>query len=203
MHMPMNVMLVAVVSLMSIVIVSIRQSVFNFGHRLDATGLPKLDQIVLWYFHAYDLRFLSIRIKSVTLLEVGKTLALFFILAVLACANSVYLGLIIALVVSSIFLATYWLPRAEQFSEWPSAKALLEPENYSELLLIIGLLVGFLFVLPKGTSPLNGTVILLLIARFSGQLRSLGRQLRNITRWRAYILRNVGEQLQKQPSKTV
>ena len=194
---PINVALVFAVSVLSVFVLVFRNSVFATGHRLDAACLPLLDQFSLKFLHGYDLKIPRLRAKSVTVLEIGKTVALFAVLVAIACTNSIYLGAIVAIIVLAIFLATNMLPRADQLNGWPRAKTLFEPDNYCELILIIGLLVGFLFVLPKGTSLLSGAVILLVVARFSGPLKLLGRRLRHISRWRSVVVHNAVELVQK------
>lgn len=199
---PINALAIAIVTTLSILSVAFKSLVVSTGHRLDLACLPYLDQRVLSYIHGYDLRLRGIRWKSVAFLDIFHCLAIFAALAIVACVSSYAVGLILVLSVLVTLILALTLPNPGAYNSWPHFKAILEPENYSELVLITGLLLGFLFVLPKGNGLLSGTVILLLVTRFSGHLRTLARKARILYDVRIWVIQSRNaEQLRKAGKK--
>jgi hypothetical protein len=174
---PAQAALISMVVLFSIISVAFRSGVLNKGKVLDARALPLLDHVVLARMHGFDMRLDGIRAKSVVILGALKNVALYVALAAMATANSPFLGLLICAVVLLVAAMTLRDWDTGMFARWPHIKPLLDAENLAEIILVIGLLIGFLLILPRGEAVLGGAIVLLVIARFSGQLKALAKQL--------------------------
>jgi hypothetical protein len=177
-----NTLLVAGVVLLSIVSVIFRSAVLNAGKRLDARALPLLDHAVLARLHHYDLRVPRIRAKSVAVLGAMKNVSLYVALAALASINSLWLAMLLLMIVVLVCLMCLRDWNTGHLAAWPHLALLLDPENLAEIILIMGLLLGFLVILPKGGVLLSGTVVILVIARFSGQIKALAKELNYVRR---------------------
>lgn len=188
MTIPAEVPIVAAVIALSVAMVSFKSATLAFGHRLDAACMPRLDQFVLHHVHGNDLSLQNIRMKSMTVLTILKTTTLFIVLAAIASLNSTALALMILAAVAIVAALAYLFPRPSVLLNWPHIQPITNSDNYAELILVAALLIGFLFVLPKDASIIGGTILILLVARFSSQLKVLAKSIRNLTHWRRWII---------------
>ncbi len=184
---PLTVVLLAAVVTFSIAMVVFKSTALTIGKRLDKDCLPQLDGWVLRKLHRYDLSIKNIRRRAILILEAFKIVALFLALTALGCLHSIALGLAFLLSMLVIAGIAYLMPNPHFLDRWPKLKSITDSDNYAELIFDFALIIGFLVILPKGDSGLSGIMILLLGARFSGQLKTLAKTVRAFHNWRSWI----------------
>jgi hypothetical protein len=185
---PITYLLVAAVTILSILLVSFKSIMISASRRLDARCIHVFDGIVIHHLYRWDLSVGTIRSKSLSLHAALKIIVLFTLLSTIAAFSSLVFPAIVFLVILATGVLAYRFPTPAAFQNRPHLQPLLLPENYGELILIFGLLVGFLFVAPDRSSLLGSVAVLLLIARFSGQLRVLAKTLARLSTWRKVVI---------------
>jgi hypothetical protein len=166
--------LAAVVIVLGIVIVAFRSAFSHYSLVLDGKALPRLDQLTLLHINRGDLSISTLHSKSRALFDCAKASLLWLLLTLLCLAVAPALGLVLvvlfaAAVLLSVFLVKPVTPGAPV--TWKST-LLTQPDNFVEIVLVAGLIIGFLLVTPQG-GLISGTLMILMIARFGSALRTL------------------------------
>jgi hypothetical protein len=183
-----NHLLVATITLLSVLLISFKSMMLSTSRRLDSRCIHVFDSFILHHVHNWDLTLTSIRAKALSAQSTLKALSMFVMLAIVASINSfVFPGIILIVLLVTAVLA-YNVTSPAFFESWPHVKPIFEPENYSELFLIFGLLIGFLLVVPDRGSLLGSVIVVLLVARFSGQLRVFAKNVARLSKWRQAAL---------------
>ncbi len=177
-------LLIVAITIISVLMIVFKSIVVATSRRLDSNCILFFDGIVLRKIHKWDLSLGTIRAKSLGIHAIMKSVMLFVILAAIAAINSFVFPAIICTVLIVSSLLAYGYPAPAIFQSLPHVKQIFAPENYSELMLIIGLLIGFVLTLQNQTSTLGSVIVLMLVARFSGQLRILTKTLSKLSLWK-------------------
>jgi hypothetical protein len=179
-----QVWLSALVIILGVLIILFRSLFTHFSQRLDIKALPRIDQLVLVRLNRGDLSIMGLRIKSRAALECAKGLLLMVLLIVLCAVVARPLAVILSVVVVMTVIVSAAVGRhpVEHGLTSPWAKMRSQPDNYIEILMMTGLIIGFLLITQQG-GLISGTVLILMIARFSGALRNASVHLINLIRW--------------------
>jgi hypothetical protein len=176
--------LAAIVIILGVLIILFR-SIFNhYSQGQDLKALPKIDQLTLLHLNRGDLGVMHLRAKSRALLECAKGTLLMLILIALCAIAARPLAFILAALLILTLAISLLVGRKPLVSPAASfiSKLRSQPDHYVEILLMAGLIVGFLLITQKG-GLISGTVLILMIARFSGALRTIATNLINLVRW--------------------
>jgi hypothetical protein len=179
-----QIWLAGLVIILGVLVILFRSLFTHYSQRLDAKVLPRIDQLVLLHLNRGDLAVMGLRVKSRAALECAKGLLLMVLLIVLCAAVARPLAVILAVVVLLTIAVSAAVGRhpVEHGLTSPWAKMRTQPDNYIEILMMAGLILGFLLITQKG-GLISGTVLILMIARFSGALRNASVHLINLIRW--------------------
>ncbi len=179
-----SALLVAFVILLGILSVAFKTTVTTLSSNLDRAAFPWLDKIVLAYVNKFDLTRPRLRSKSRAILEFLKVLLLFFVLCAICASFSLALSLCVALIfmVTALLAVYFGSHQAKSTTSWWMQKSVSNPDNYSEVILISGLILAFFFVVEKG-GLLDGTILILVIARFGSTLRIAAANLMLLAKW--------------------
>jgi hypothetical protein len=148
----------------------------NLSRALDRRALPPLQAWVLRYVNRYDLSFMNTQRNALNILTGLKSLAVFLCLVTVALLSfpvfaAVLLGVLSAVVALSL--------NAAKFPAYPVAKSFFarlrtHPEYYAEVLVIAGLILAFMAIASKN-SFVSGTVFILIVSRFSNEIKVIAR----------------------------
>ncbi len=179
-----QVWLAALVIFLGMLIILFRSLFTHFSQRLDAKALPRIDQLVLRHLNHFDMSLMGLRVKSRAVLECVKGLLLMGLLIALCAAIARPLAIILfILVILTIVISSIVGRHPVEHgltSTWAKLRA--QPDHYIEILMMAGLIIGFLLITQDG-GLISGTVLILMIARFSGALRTVAVHLVNLIRW--------------------
>lgn len=179
-----HIWLAGLVIALGILIILFRSLFTHYSQRLDARALPRIDQLMLLHMNRGDFSVMGLRAKSRAALECAKGLMLMLLLIVLCAAIARPLAVILAIQVLSTIAISVAVARhpVEHGQTSPWAKMRSQPDHYIEILMMVGLIIGFLLITQKG-GLISGTVLILMIARFSGALRNAAVHMINLIRW--------------------
>lgn len=176
--------LASVVIVLGVLIILFR-SIFNhYSQNLDLKALPRIDQLTLLHLNRGDLGVMHLRAKSRALLECAKGTLLMVLLIVLCTFVAEPLAIILAILLVLTVLISLSVGRKPVTPAMASffSKLRSQPDHYVEILLMAGLIIGFLLITQNG-GLISGTVLILMIARFSGALRTIATNMINLIRW--------------------
>jgi hypothetical protein len=183
-----EIRLAMIVIALGVFIILFRSAFTAYARDMDVRAFPVLDRFVLFKLNRGDLLLPALRQKSRAVLEVGKSL---LVLAVLVCL-CLFLAPSLAAILFAITLLVGFIAirsgaiRSGTEGGGPHAwlaRMLSQPDNYVDIALNTGLIFGFL-VITKDGALISGTVLILMIARFSGAFRMLAVNIVNLVRWR-------------------
>ncbi len=181
-----HILLAAAVILAGIVLIAFRSAFTHYCQTLDAKALPRVDQFILAHLNRYDLTIMNLRGKSRAVLEASKAVLLMLLLALLCVFAARPLALILLVLIVLTLLLSWLVGRVpqEKANATTLSKLRYQPENYTEIMLVAGLIIGFLLITPT-SGVINGTVLILMIARFGGALRLIATNIVSLLRWHA------------------
>ncbi len=177
-------LLAAVVIGLGILIILFRSIFSHYSQTQDQKALPRIDQLTLRHLNRGDLSIMHLRAKSRAALECAKGILLMIILIFLCAFAAKPLAIILAillLLTLAISLSVGRKPADPAMTSFFS-RLRSQPDHYVEILLMAGLIIGFLLITRSG-GMISGTVLILMIARFSGALRTIATNLINLVRW--------------------
>jgi hypothetical protein len=176
--------LAGLVIILGVLVILFRSLFTHFSQRLDAKALPRIDQLMLLHLNRGDMAVMGLRVKSRAALECVKSLLLIMLLIVLCAVVAQPLAIILSAVLLTTIAVSVAVGRhpVEHGLTSPWAKMRTQPDNYIEILMMAGLILGFLLITQKG-GLISGTVLILMIARFSGVLRNASVHMINLIRW--------------------
>jgi hypothetical protein len=164
-------------------VILFRTAFTSYSRALDIQALPRIDRLTLIKVNRGDLLLNTLRQKSRAGLECAKAL---LVLAALVClclflAPPVAFILVIVTILVSL-LATQSGMGKETRRGW-IGQMMSQPDNYVDIMLNTGLVIGFLLITKDG-GLISGTVLILMVARFSSAIRTLATNITNLARWR-------------------
>ncbi len=179
-----QIWLAGLVIVFGVLVILFRSLFTHYSQRLDARALPRIDQLMLLHLNRSDLSVMGLRVKSRAALECAKGMMLMVLLIMLCAAVAPPLAVILSVVVMLTIVISAAVGRqpVEHGLTSPWAKMRTQPDSYIEILMMVGLILGFLLITQKG-GLISGTVLILMIARFGGALRNASVHLINIIRW--------------------
>jgi len=178
MGLPVNAWLAAAAILLGVLSLAFKDSVGRLSKFVDRRANPELIGWVLHHIHKGDLTAMNIQRCSTDILLGLKSAAVFALLiAIAAISFPVFAGVLIAVVVIMVVLS---LQAARQDPARATASFLgrmrSHPEYYAEILVIAGLVLAFMAIAGEN-SFVSGTVFVLIVSRYSGDMKVLARMI--------------------------
>ena len=182
---PISVIIVLIVILLGIMSILFKTGTDSFSKQLDRKCLPVVDQRVLRFLNKSDLSVMMLRHKSRAILELLKAFLLFFLLICLSALVSPILSFIIVLIMLITIGLSISAGRARHLgksSNWLS-RLWFDPENYSEVVLVLGLIVAYFFMASQSQAGIHTGIMVLVIARFGGTTRKVADHVIRLVIW--------------------
>jgi hypothetical protein len=176
--------LAGIVVVCGTVIILFRSVFAHYCQSVDAKALPKVDQRLLVSFNRGDFSIMALRVKSRSVLDGAKALLLIFSLIVLCWFVArplafVLLAVLLFTVINSFLVGRMPEDKAKSVG---LGRLRYQPDNFVEVLLVAGLIGGFLLITQDG-GLISGTVLILMIARFSGAFKNVATSVVNLLKW--------------------
>jgi hypothetical protein len=177
-----DVRLAVLMMLLGAGVIAFKSAFTTLSRTLDALALPVIDGLSLKWLNRGDLTIPVVRNKSKAIMDAAKASLLVAVLIALCLIVAKPLSLILAVVMAIVVgLAVMAGRRNTQRTSWLGA-FFQQPDNYCETLLIMGLIIAFL-VITRQDGLLSGTVLILMIARFTSAFRMLATNLQLLVRY--------------------
>lgn len=174
------------VMILGLVIIVFKTAVDGIAKQFTRRGLTVINQWVLHYVNHDDLTVPALDRKSVAWFTCARTIVLFGFLAMLSLYGIPALGLIVIIVLAIVAAISFTFPQhgnGQQSKSW-LAGVFLNHANYSELLMVFGLIIGYMFVISRHEeSAIVSGALVLAMARFSGEAGKLAWSIAALRRW--------------------
>ncbi len=175
--------------LLGVASLAFKDTVGNFAKRMDRRAMPRLQYQVLRHLNHLDLTFQNIQRLALEILTGLKSGVIFLTLILIACfAFPIFAGVLIVVVAAVVGLS--W--NAARYPQVNPDKSFLmklqtHPEYYAEVLVIAGLILAFATIASE-KSFVSGTVFILIVSRFSNEIKVVARVLVAVRRSHIHIV---------------
>jgi hypothetical protein len=176
---------IAVMSL-GILVVVMKSAVDDTARWVRRRGLVPINQWVLHFANHDDLTLQGLDRKAVAWFTCARTIVLYGFLAFLSLFGIPALGLIVLFVLLLIALISFYSAIYTKNNKGRSwwADTFLDRSNYSELMMVFGLIFGYMIIVSRQEEHVIASgVLVLAMARFSGEAGKLAWGISSLRRW--------------------
>jgi hypothetical protein len=162
--------------MLGVVALAFKDTVGNIARSRDRRAFPYIQQLVLCHLNHHDMAIMNLHRVPLEVFAGLKSATVFSLLIVIAAASFplfaiVLIGVVAAIVVLSLNAARY--PAVHPGKSFVG-KLQTHPEYYAEVLVIAGLILAFAAIASE-KSFVSGTVFIMIVSRYSGEIKILAR----------------------------